>query len=58
MVGIMVQKSAPQQSDEILLYIKFVYLVFREKLFEMFGKPDTIIAKLQELSRVVYFSDE
>lgn len=58
MVNIMVKKIAPNQFDEFRPYIQFVYLEFREKLFEVFGDHDTIHAKLQENSRVVQFRDE
>jgi hypothetical protein len=58
MVGAMLQKISPKYFDEVRPYILFEYQEFREKLFEIFGEPDTIHAKLQELARINQRRDE
>lgn len=57
MFRMMVQKVVPKHFDDIRPYIQYEYLQFRD-LFEVFREPDTINAKLQELSRVVQYGDE
>lgn len=44
MIDIVVQEIAPKHFEEIRFYIKYDYLEFSEKLFEVFSEPEEIHA--------------
>ena len=45
-MGFMLQKIAHQYFKEVLVYKNLDYLVFREKMVEVFGEPDLATAHL------------
>ena len=57
-VGFMMQKIAHPYFKEAVVYKDLRYLDFRMKLIEVFGEPDMVTARMQDLSRASQDADE